>query len=100
MGMSIDKALYHITSQANKQSILVNGLTRGNHAFICLCKNPANWHGLVANPIIFKIDMQEYMKDYPYIRVTSWLPQSDEICVWGDIPKEYLKEVLEDGKID
>lgn len=93
MGMTIDKALYHITPQANKQSILINGLIRDNHAFICLCKNPNNWDGLVNNPIIFEIDIRAYIKAYPHIKITTWLPQSDEICVWGDIPKEYIKYV-------
>ena len=58
---------------------------RGSHAFICLCEDPNNWEGLVNDASIFVVDIQAYKKDFPNICITSWLPESDEICVCGVI---------------
>lgn len=87
-----NKFLFHITSKQNVDSILTNGLTRGNHAFICLCENPSNWKDLIkdSDRCLFSIDIKAFMLDFPCVDITTWFPQSDEICVWGDIPPKYI----------
>ena len=90
--------LFHITEQTNKTSILKNGLLRNGHAFICLCKDVNNWIGMFENPFILKINIEAYVQDNPNIDIRTWQPQSDEICVWGDIPLKYISEEEQQGE--
>lgn len=96
--------LYHISERTNKDNILHRGLCRDDHAFICLCENVQNWMSMFIDPIIFEIDIEKFMKDNSSVIIKTWQPNLDEICVWGDIPKEYIRlsesEVLEDGDDD
>lgn len=101
------KYLYHRTKTRNVESILKNGLLRKlperrPRAFICMSADPNSWYnpneedqeidswGTFGNAV-FKIDIESYRRDNPEVTVTSWLPESDEICVWGDIPAKYLE---------
>lgn len=83
--------IYHISERTNQDSILHRGLCRDNHAFICLCENVQNWISMFNDPVIFEIDIEKFMKDNPSVDIKTWQPNSDEICVWGDIPKEYVR---------
>ena len=83
--------IYHITERVNMQSIKQNGLIRQNSAFICLCEHFESWIDMFKNPVIFMVDINSFMKDNPSVNVTTWIPESDEICVWGDIPQRYIK---------
>ena len=85
--------IYHITEKHNKNSIITNGLIRNKHAFICLCESVDSWLGMFNKPCIFQVDIDSFMQDNPDVTVTTWQPQSDEICVWSDVPKEYIKDV-------
>ena len=77
--------LYHVTPQENVRSILRNGLTRGGVTgkgfAVSLSEKPYSWYtkGLA----IFKVRITGLRHE-----MTTFLPESDEILVWGDIPAE------------
>lgn len=72
--------LYHVTPKENVQSILQNGLRRKGFA-VHLSEKPYSWYtpGLA----IFKVRITGLRHE-----MTTFLPESDEILVWGDIPAE------------
>ena len=81
--------LYHVTKPENVPSILEHGLLRchGDHksAFVFLSEDPDSWmdNGLV----LLGVDV-----DGLNVRMTTPLIENtDEICVWGDIPPERIK---------
>ena len=76
--------IYHISERTNQDGILHRGLCRYNHAL-------QNWISIFNDPVIFEIDIEKFMKDNPSVDIKTWQPNSDEICVWGDIPKEYVR---------
>ena len=82
--------LYHITEKQNQSSISQHGLLRGNHAFICLCVDVNNWIDMFQDPIVFKIDINRFMEENPNVDIRTWQPDSDEVCVWSDIPTRYI----------
>lgn len=83
--------LYHVTPQENVEAILRVGLLRchGEYksAFICLSEYPDSWmqDGLV----LLGVDVAGLN-----VRLTKPLIENtDEICVWGDIPPERIRVV-------
>ena len=108
MGIKMkQKYLYHRTKAQNIKSIIEKGLLRKlperrSRAFICMSVDPNSWYnqdeedpeidswGTLGNAV-FRIDIESYRRDNSEVEVTSWLPESDEVCVWGDIPAKYLK---------
>jgi len=83
------KILYHATPRENVKSILKNGLLRchGDHksAFVFLSEDPDSWmdDGLV----LLDVDV-----DGLDCRLTTpCIENTDEICVWGDIPPDRIK---------
>lgn len=81
--------LYHRTSSKNVRSIVENGLVPRN--FICLSEDVNSW--VTLGSAAFRIDIGSFMKDFPEVKVTTWLPESDEICVWGKIPAQYIERI-------
>ena len=77
--------LYHVTPQENVQSILQNGLKRGGNSgrgfAVYLSEKPYSWY--TSGLAIFKIRITGLKHD-----MTTFLPEIDEILVWGDIPAE------------
>ena len=77
--------LYHVTPQENVQSILQNGLKRGGNSgrgfTVSLSEKPYSWY--TSGLAIFKVRITGLKHD-----MTTFLPGSDEILVWGDIPAE------------
>ena len=72
--------LYHVTPVENVQSILQNGLKRKGFA-ISLSEKPYSWYK--PELAIFKVRITGLNHE-----MTTFLPESDEILVWGDIPAE------------
>ena len=72
--------LYHVTQQENVQSILRDGLKRKGFAVYC-SEKPDSWYerGLA----IFKVRITGLKS-----KMTTFLPESDEILIWDDIPAE------------
>jgi len=83
------KTLYHVTPSENVESILKNGLLRchGDHksAFIFLSEDPDSWidDGLV----LLDVDVDGLKCRF----TTPCIENTDEICVWGDIPPDRIK---------
>ena len=82
--------LYHVTPKDNLKSILNGGLLRchGKHKsfYISLSEKPDSWmqDGLV----LLSVDIKGIG-----CRVTWWGEETDEVCVWGDIPPNRIKVV-------
>lgn len=74
--------LYHVTPQENVQSILRDGLKRKGFAVYC-SENPHSWWQ--PNMAIFKVRITGLKHE-----MTTFLPESDEILIWGDINPERL----------
>lgn len=78
------KYLYHVTKKENAQKILEEGLktSASNRTTwaVYLSEKPLSWYqdGLE----ILKVDVSG-LKD---LEATTFLPESDEILFWGDIP--------------
>ena len=79
------KYLYHVTKPNNVKSILQNGLLRSaakEHTAIAvyLSEKPLSWYqdGLE----ILRVDISGLEE----MKATTFLPDSDEILFWGDIP--------------
>lgn len=83
------KYLYHYTKKENISSILKEGLKA--KAFICLAENPNSWKGYADG--LVRVNIQKFMEENPAIKITTWLPELDEICVWGNINSKYLQEI-------
>ena len=80
------RILYHMTPHENLESIFEKGLVPA-YNFVSLCENPNSWYGDYARLIV---DIEAFMKEYPEVRVTTWHPELDEICVWGRIPPKFI----------
>lgn len=74
--------LYHVTPQENVQNILQNGLKRKGFAVYCSEKPESWWQ---PNMAIFKVRIAGIQH-----KMTTFLPESDEILIWGDVPAERL----------
>ena len=84
-------SLYHVTPKENVESILKSGLLRchGDHksAFVFLSEKRDSW--FVDGLVLLEVNI-EGLK----CRVTSpCIDNTDEICVWGDIPSKRIKVV-------
>ena len=77
--------LYHVTPAENVHSILRDGILRGGGKrkgfAVSLSEKSYSWYtpGLA----IFKVRITGLKHE-----MTTFLPESDEILVWGDIPAE------------
>jgi len=89
------KVLYHITEKENVPSILEKGLLCGglSHrgSFVSLCEEWISWYedGLA----ILEVDIDGIDCD-----IRTWLPQLDEVCVWGDIEPWRIRIFKKDEK--
>lgn len=71
------------------QSILEKGLLPTPN-FVCLSTKQDSWYNDYA---LLAVDIETYMQDFPDIVVKTWLPELDEVCVWGKIPPDYIKQI-------
>lgn len=74
--------LYHTTPKENVESVLKNGLKRKGFAVYCSEKPYSWWKPDLA---ILKIRLTGLK--HP---MTTFLPHSDEILIWGDINPERI----------
>ena len=82
--------LYHVTKPENVESIMRDGLRRGGKRRGCmvhLSESPLSWwrEGLR----ILRVDIS----GLDHIEANTFLPKSDEVIFWGDIPP-----TMDDGK--
>lgn len=72
--------LYHVTPRENVQSILREGLKRKGFAVYC-SEKPYSWYqnGMA----VFKVRIAGLKS-----KMTTFLPESDEILIWDDVPAE------------
>ena len=82
------KPLYHMTPHRNLESIFRTGLLPAHGNFVCLCEDPLSWYWDYAR---LAVDIDAFRRDNPGVRVTTWLPDLDEVCVWGTIPPKYIR---------
>lgn len=82
--MKRKKYLYHVTDPKNVESVIKNGLMRSmgdrTTAAVYLSENPLSWYQPGMD--ILKVDVSGLME----IKASTFLPESDEILFWGDIP--------------
>lgn len=78
--------LYHRTPSYNVQPIMEKGLLPTPN-FVCLSTNADSWYNEYS---LLAIDIDTFMHDFPDILVKTWLPELDEVCVWGKIPAKYI----------
>lgn len=57
--------------------------------FVCLSTKQDSWYN---DYQLFEVDIKSFMQDFPDISVKTWLPDLDEVCVWGRIPPKYIKQ--------
>ena len=79
--------LYHRTPHQNIASILEKGLLPSPN-FVCLSISPSSWYNKHS---LLEVDIDQFIQDFPDIAVKTWLPELDEVCVWGTIPPKYIK---------
>ena len=83
--MGKKRYLYHVTKPENVGDILKFGLMRskgGRTTFaVYLSQNPLSWYQPGLD--ILRVDMSGLKPTQP---ATTFLPDSDEILYWGDIP--------------
>ena len=76
--------LYHVTDPGNVPSIMLGGLKRGggirNCCAVYLSENPLSWYQ--DGKAILRVDISGLKE----IKATTFLPDSDEVLFWGDIP--------------
>jgi len=76
--------LYHVTKPENVGSIIKDGLrvSMGDHTSFCvyLSENPLSWYQPGLD--ILRVDISG-LQD---ILATTFLPESDEVIFWGNIP--------------
>ena len=82
------RLLYHRT-RGDVASILKDGLIPKPN-FVSLSEGRDSWW--IDLPLL-SVDIDAFMRDFPDVQVTTWQPESDEICVWGKIPPKYIKLV-------
>lgn len=83
------RLLYHRTLSKNVESIMKDGLIPSG-AFVSLSEKPDSWY---TDFPLLSVDIDSFMRDFPDVRVTTWLPELDEVCVWGTIPAKYIAKV-------
>jgi len=81
--------LYHRTLPKNVESIMRHGLVPSG-AFVSLSEKADSWYNDLP---LFEVDIDSFMKDFPGVRVTTWKPKLDEVCVWANIPTKYLRYI-------
>ena len=92
--MKRQRYLYHVTEAENVESILKNGLRRDakrKTSMVYLSTRPLSWYknGLR----ILKVDVSGLL----HIKANTFLPDSDEVVFWGDIPaKKGFKRRISD----
>jgi len=79
--------LYHRTPRENLASIMENGLVP-RYNFVCLSEGRYSWWRDLA---LVSVDIDAFRRDCPDVRITTWQPELDEICVWGKIPSKYIR---------
>lgn len=76
--------LYHVTDPGNVPSIMLGGLKCGGGIRSCcavyLSENPLSWYQ--NGKAILRVDISGLKE----IKATTFLPDSDEVLFWGDIP--------------
>ena len=76
--------LYHVTAPENVPSIMLGGLKRGGGIRSCcavyLSEKPLSWYQ--DGKVILRVDISGLKE----IKATTFLPDSDEVLFWGDIP--------------
>ena len=86
--MAHKRYLYHVTPSENVQSILRDGLIRGGGqrraAAVYMSEKPLTWWG--PGMKILRVDTKDLMGEW-----SDFMPESDEILFWGDIPAERIK---------
>ena len=86
--MNKRRYLYHSTPSENVESILREGLIRGGHIkrgfAISLSQDPLQWWR--PGMTILSVDIVNLIGEW-----SDFLPESDEILFWGDIPPERIK---------
>ena len=84
MNIKRKKYLYHVTAKENVEKIIKEGLRRSasNRTTwaVYLSEKPLSWYqdGLE----ILKVDISGLEE----LKATTFLPETDEILFWGDIP--------------
>lgn len=81
--MRRSKYLYHVTDAINVYSIISDGLRRHakrNAAAVYLSTNPLSWYQ--EGKRILRVDIS----GLSCVPATTFLPDSDEVLFWGDIP--------------
>ncbi len=74
--------LYHVTPKENVHSILKEGLKRKSFAVYC-SEKPYSWW--TPDMAIFKVRITGLKH-----KMTTFLPESDEVLIWGDVNPERL----------
>lgn len=74
--------LYHVTPKENIRNILRDGIKRKGFAVYC-SEKPESW--FTPNMAIFKIRITGLKH-----KITTFLPESDEVLIWGDVSPERI----------
>ena len=74
--------LFHVTPKENVESILKDGLKRKGFAVYC-SEDPYSWW--TPDLAIFKVNIVGLQHE-----MTTFLPESDEILIWGNIEPERI----------
>lgn len=86
--MAHKRYLYHATPSENVRSILRDGLIRGggtrSAAAVYMSEKPLTWWR--PGMRILRVDTKDLMGEW-----SDFLPESDEILFWGDIPAKRIK---------
>lgn len=82
--MKRKKYLYHVTKTENAEKIITEGLktSMGNRTTfaVYLSEKPLSWYQKGLS--ILKVDVSGLKE----LKASTFLPESDEVLFWGDIP--------------